>query len=246
MYSLKHHFFIIVASSLFLGCGSDNNKSIVPEKPTQVEEVTNQPSDKKNNTEEAIKTEKREEPKEVIPSAWKEITEADGIEVEMKYASKDNFMKAKVYDCGRCFLRPEAVVILKKINKELSEKHGYRLKVFDCFRPQPYQERLWKIMPDPDYVTPPQKGSMHSRGLAVDLTIVDADGDELDMGTPFDFFGEEAHQDYTKHSEVINENRALLKTTMEKYGFKSIRTEWWHYSYRGKSYPLDAWVWACE
>ncbi len=87
---------------------------------------------------------------------------------------------------------------------------------------------------------------MHSRGLAVDLTIVDENGDELDMGTPFDFFGKEAHQDFKGHSAEINKNRALLKSTMEKYGFKSIRTEWWHYSYQSKSYPLDPWVWECQ
>lgn len=75
-----------------------------------------------------------------------------------------------------------------KINNELKEKYGYSIKVFDCFRPKPYQQRLWDIVPDPDYVTPPNKGSMHSRGLAVDLTIADKNGVDLDMGTAYDFW----------------------------------------------------------
>ena len=183
---------------------------------------------------------------EDIPEGWSEITKSDGIVVDIKYAEDDNFTKKKIYDCGRCFLRPEATLAIMEIHNELKSTLGYGLKVFDCFRPQPFQQRLWDAVPDPDYVTPPAKGSMHSRGLAVDLTIVDQNGDELDMGTPFDFFGKEAHQDYMGHSAEINKNRELLKSAMEKYGFKSIRTEWWHYSYRSKSYPLDPWVWSCQ
>jgi len=181
-----------------------------------------------------------------VPSDWIEITEDDGFKVDIKYATVDNFTKKQIYDCGKCFLRPEAAALLIKIHNELKEKYGYSIKVFDCFRPKPYQQRLWDIVPNPDYVTPPNKGSMHSRGLAVDLTIVDKNGAELDMGTEYDFFGKEAHQDYKGHSPEINKNRSLLKSTMEKFGFKSIRTEWWHYSLNNKTYPLDEWVWACE
>lgn len=168
-----------------------------------------------------------------------------GILIDMKYATTDNFTKKKIYDCGKCFLRPEAADALVKVHNDLKENHGYGLKVFDCFRPRPYQQRLWDIVPNPDYVTPPHKGSMHSRGLAVDLTIVDDKGKDLDMGTPFDFFGKEAHTDYKGHSAEINNNRELLKSTMEKYGFKGIRTEWWHYSIAVK-YPLDEWTWQCK
>jgi D-alanyl-D-alanine dipeptidase len=177
---------------------------------------------------------------------WTELSGKDGFVVDIRYATTDNFTKKKIYDCGKCFLRPEAAKALKNIRSELYEKYGYSIKVFDCFRPKAFQQRLWDIVPNPDYVTPPQKGSMHSRGLAVDLTIVDKEGMELNMGTTYDFFGEEAHQDYKGHSDKINKNRSLLKATMEKYGFGSIRTEWWHYSYTSKSYPLDEWIWDCQ
>lgn len=184
-------------------------------------------------------------PAEDIPSDWQELTENEGYQVDIRYATKNNFTKQKIYDCGRCFLRPEAAQKLDNIRQELEEEYGYGIKLFDCFRPRPYQQKLWDIVPDPDYVTPPQKGSMHSRGLAVDLTLTDQDGRELDMGTPFDFFGKEAHHAYTDLPDQVLKNRALLKNVMEKYGFRAITTEWWHYSLN-ISYPLDNWLWPCE
>jgi D-alanyl-D-alanine dipeptidase len=96
--------------------------------------------------------------------------------------------KKQIYDCARCYMRPEAAEQLRLIRDELKEKYGYGIRIFDCYRPGPYQQRLWDIVPDPNYVTPPNKGSMHSRGLAIDLTLTDKSGRDLDMGTPFDFF----------------------------------------------------------
>ena len=176
---------------------------------------------------------------------FSELTANNGVMIDLRYATKNNFTKQKIYDCARCYLRPEAAESVLKVQQELQEKFGYSLKLFDCFRPRSYQQRLWDIVPDADYVTPPSKGSMHSRGLAVDLTLVDEHGNELDMGTPFDFFGEEAHYSYN-HPDAVKRNRWILKSTMEKYGFGGIRTEWWHFSYRKKSYPLDEWIWACK
>ena len=87
---------------------------------------------------------------------------------------------------------------------------------------------------------------MHNRGLAVDLTIIDSLGHELDMGTEFDYFGFKAYHSNQTLPKPILYNRLLLKTIMENHGFKSIRTEWWHYSYLNKSYPLSDWKWECE
>ena len=117
--------------------------------------------------------------------------------------------------------------------------------MFDCYRPRPIQQKLWDKVPNPSYVTPPSRGSMHNKGAAVDLTIVDTLGQQLDMGTTFDFFGKEAHHTYTAHSDTIQANRNLLKSTMESVGFSSIRTEWWHYSYKKKSYALSDMLWDC-
>ena len=76
------------------------------------------------------------------------------------------------------------------------KEHKLGLKMFDCYRPRPAQQRLWDVVPDPDYVTPPAKGSMHNRGLAVDLTLVDANGKELNMGTPYDFWCRSPYRQY--------------------------------------------------
>lgn len=172
-------------------------------------------------------------------------TLAPSIRLDIRYATANNFTKTKIYDCARCLLRPEAAQALAEA-QEILQKKGYSLKMFDCYRPRPYQQRLWDKVPNPDYVTPPAKGSMHSRGAAVDLTIVDAKGMELDMGTPYDFFGEKAHTDYTKLSATILANRDLLRKTLESVGFKGIRTEWWHFSFQKKQFPLADYIWPCE
>ncbi len=181
-------------------------------------------------------------------SKWTDIkVVAPKIKVNIKYATKDNFVGEKMYDCGRCLLRPKVAKAIAKANQILLQK-GYRLKMWDCYRPRPYQQRLWNKMPNASYVTPPKKGSMHNRGIAVDLTIVDKNGKELDMGTPYDFFGKAAHTDHFDLPENVLKNRTLLRETMESVNFKGIRTEWWHFYYRANLslYPLDDYVWECE
>ncbi len=182
-----------------------------------------------------------------IPEKYMEIV-ADtlGIVVDIRYASENNFTKKQIYDCPRCFFRKEVGEKILAVHLDLKERYGFGIKLFDCYRPSPYQYRLWEVMPDPNYVTPPKKGSIHSRGMAVDLTIVDKSGKELDMGTPFDYFGKEAHTDYIELPDQVLKNRQLLKKIMEIHGFKGIRTEWWHYSYRGLKGNVDKWIWSCE
>jgi zinc D-Ala-D-Ala dipeptidase len=167
------------------------------------------------------------------------------IRLDIRYATTNNFTKAQIYDCPQCLLRPLAAAAIVKVHKNLQKK-GLGLKMFDCYRPRPYQQRLWDKVPNPDYVTPPAKGSMHSRGAATDLTIVDAKGNELDMGTEFDFFGPKAHFDHTDLPQKVLKNRRLLRRVMEEAGFKGIRTEWWHFSYQGKDYALSDYVWPCK
>ena len=87
---------------------------------------------------------------------------------------------------------------------------------------------------------------MHNRGLAVDLTIVDENGKELDMGTDYDFFGKEAHRTYVDPDPEVRKNRNLLKLLMEAHGLTGIRTEWWHYSLKTVSYDFSDWEWKCN
>jgi zinc D-Ala-D-Ala dipeptidase len=170
---------------------------------------------------------------------------APEITQDIRYATPDNFVKSKIYDCAACYLRPEAAAALKLVHNDLLKK-GYGLKVFDCYRPKDYQQRLWDKKPDARFVTPPSKGSMHGRGLAVDLTLVDKNGKEIDMGTPYDFFGPEAYPAYSNLPTKIKNARKILSSAMIARGFKPIRTEWWHFSYSKKSYPLSNWRWKCK
>lgn len=148
---------------------------------------------------------------------------------DMKYATEDNFLKAKVYDCAECFLRMKTVNAIIEANKLFLEK-GYRIKFFDCYRPLDIQKKMWKIVSNPKYVADPSKGSIHNRGGAVDITLVDRKGKELDMGTPFDFFGEKASHGYSNLSKKVINNRKLLKRVMVKANFNSFDSEWWHYN----------------
>jgi D-alanyl-D-alanine dipeptidase len=148
---------------------------------------------------------------------------------DMKYATPDNFLKAKVYDCAECVLRLKTVKALIKANNTFI-RMGFKIKLYDCYRPLDIQKKMWEIVPNATYVADPIKGSIHNRGGAVDITLVDANGIELDMGTPFDFFGVEASHNNTNLSQKIKENRLLLKIIMNENGFNSLDSEWWHYN----------------
>lgn len=246
-------YFIIVAFSLLLITCKRENTSIPKEKEinkieSSVEEkyIDKDSIIEKSSEKEILNEEsKTSTDDKAIKSDFKEITTGSGIAIDIKYATENNFTKKQIYNCGKCFLRPEATEKIVQAHKALKAKHGFGLKMFDCYRPLPAQQRLWDVVPNADYVTPPSKGSMHNKGLAVDLTIVDKDGKELDMGTPYDFFGKEAHTDNMNHPKHVLENRKMLKDVMNEVGFKGIRTEWWHFSLNTNA-ALSSWEWKCN
>jgi D-alanyl-D-alanine dipeptidase len=165
---------------------------------------------------------------------------------DMKYATEDNFLKTKVYDCAECFLRLKTVKALIEANKKFIEK-GYKIKIFDCYRPLDIQKKMWTIVSNPKYVANPAKGSIHNRGGAIDITLVDSSGAELDMGTTFDFFGIEASHNYPNISETVKQNRILLKTLMRISGFNSFDSEWWHYNLKsGLNDKVSNAKWDCK
>ena len=172
-----------------------------------------------------------------------------GFRADLRYANSNNFVKKIIYPCAECWLRPEAAKALLIIQKELL-KNNLSLFFFDCYRPLEAQKELWNIFPNPSYVTPPSRGSMHNRGLAVDLTVMDLKSMRLlDMGTDFDFFGKRAHQDNVGLPKDILENRKLLRNIMALAGFKSIRTEWWHYYYpleKATFSEIEKAYWKCD
>jgi zinc D-Ala-D-Ala dipeptidase len=165
---------------------------------------------------------------------------------DLKYATTDNFLKAKVYDCAECFLRLKTVKALVKANTKFIQK-GYRIQLFDCYRPLDIQKKMWQIVSNPEYVADPAKGSIHNRGGAVDITLVDNNGKALDMGTPFDFFGPEASHNYQFLSDEVKHNRLVLKQIMQENGFVSFDSEWWHYNLQNASKDkVSNTKWECE
>ena len=153
-----------------------------------------------------------------------------GVAVELLYATADNFTGVAVYaaDAG-CFLNPEAEARLRQA-VDLARPLGLTLKIFDAFRPAEAQWVLWNHTPDPGFLADPRRGSPHSMGAAVDLTLVDAaSGAELDMGTAFDEFTPRSHHGNQDIPAAAQRNRHLLMGIMTTAGWDFYRNEWWHY-----------------
>ena len=165
---------------------------------------------------------------------------------DMKYATSDNFLKSRVYDCAECYLRYKTVKALVKANRKFMKKN-YRIKIFDCYRPLDIQKKMWTIVSNPNYVADPKKGSIHNRGGAVDITLVDSTGVALDMGTPFDFFGIEASHNYENLSDEVKENRKLLRKIMTRSDFRIFESEWWHYNLtNARKENISNFKWKCD
>ena len=174
------------------------------------------------------------------PEALVEVTTIvpDAV-VDLRYATPDNFMKKAVYPPNaRCLLLERSARQLKAAADVLREK-GFRLRLYDCYRPHHVQFELWKVMPVPGYVAEPVKGSNHNRGGAVDLGLVTLEGKDVEFPSPYDFFGKQAHHGFADATKAAIEHRELLRTTMEGVGFKKNQMEWWHYDLPDAAkYPL--------
>ena len=158
--------------------------------------------------------------------------------ISIKYATGDNFTKHKIYDFDDAYLRYGTVKKLIKVADVLREK-GYYIKIWDAYRPQEAQFELFEHTPDPSYVSDPNKGfSSHSVGGTVDITLVTAYGQEVEMPSGYDDFSAKADRSYSDVSEAAAKNSSLLEDAMESNGFKGYSKEWWHYS-DTNTYKLD-------
>jgi D-alanyl-D-alanine dipeptidase len=152
--------------------------------------------------------------------------------LDIRYATADNFTKVVLYPAAKGKLRREAAESLAAVQRELRPL-GLRLKIYDGYRPLSIQWKLWEVVPNEDFVANPKKGSRHNRGAAVDLTIIDSAGNELEMPTGYDDFTANASHEFMDLSAASLKNRALLKDVMMKHGFLPIKSEWWHYDFNG-------------
>lgn len=150
--------------------------------------------------------------------------------VDLRYSTNQNFTGQQLYPKQTTtYVRLAVAKALHKVQEELAAS-GYVLKIWDAYRPYSVTKKMWDIIGDERYVANPAKGSGHNRGLAIDLTLV-KDGIETNMGTGFDNFSDTAHHDFSRLPGEVLQNRKLLRTTMEKFGFRALDTEWWHYSW---------------
>ena len=158
--------------------------------------------------------------------------------IDLAYAPSGNVTGAPIYRQARCYLHREAADCLAKAIT-LAAALGYRLKIFDAFRPSEAQWILREQFPQPGFFADPRKGSPHSRGAAVDLTLVDTRGVELEMGTGFDDLTERAYHACLDISATAQRNRAVLLGLMTAAGWDFYRNEWWHYQlFNARRYPL--------
>jgi D-alanyl-D-alanine dipeptidase len=168
-----------------------------------------------------------------------EITpETHDVELDIAYATARNLTGRPVYARAACYLHRDAEAKLRHA-VDLARPLGLRLRIFDAFRPAEAQWVLWNARPDPDFLADPRRGSPHSRGVAVDLTLTDESG-ELDMGTGFDAFTPLSHHGSLAVSPEAQRNRLLLLGIMTSAGFDFYRNEWWHYQLfdARRLYPL--------
>lgn len=174
------------------------------------------------------------------PTELVELQKLDStLVIDVRYATKNNFTGEILYPTSKIYLIDEVAYQIVKVNQYLKNNFGLRLKIFDGYRPLSVQKEMWNIISDERYVANPKKGSMHNRGCAVDLTLVDSTGNELEMGTQYDDFSEKSHIDYFNLSDQVLKNRKILLQTMTKFGFIPLKTEWWHFDYKDwEKYPI--------
>ena len=165
-----------------------------------------------------------------------EITSVDPtIKVEMRYTTIHNCVGAAIYPADLpCLVRPEIALRLKAAQQYL-RAWNYGLKIWDAYRPEEAQRALWQRCPKRGYVANPGdgRGSLHTWGLAVDVTLVDRFGNDVEMPSDFDVFTKDASGIYRGKSQTVYENLRLLHRAMFGSGFQGLSTEWWHFAARG-------------
>ncbi|AKU23340.1 M15 family metallopeptidase [Massilia sp. NR 4-1] len=173
--------------------------------------------------------------------AYRHLSSIAGIGIDLRYATPDNFVGRDLYtplDCA--WLHRDAAAALESAVAWLAaQRPGCRLLVLDALRPQRVQEQLWQALQGTEllgYIAEPSRGSIHSFGMAVDITILDEQGRELDMGTGFDDLSELSHP--ALEEELLARgairpahiaNRQLLRDAMFQAGWHGIKSEWWHF-----------------
>lgn len=219
---------ISVAIMIILGMTAcEQKKNVITDKMIETETVSIQETITQKVTIQEITTEKEPEDDEYV-LVKKYMPD---IYVELMYATENNFTGVRIYDFTDAYLRYGTVKKLANVQKELKEQ-GYRLKIWDAYRPFEAQQKLWEVYPDPNYVANQANGmKKHNLGGTVDITMVAADGSVISMPTEFDDFSLKADRDYSDiEDEEAVKNVMILQNAMENNGFTGYQGEWWDYS----------------
>ena len=154
-----------------------------------------------------------------------------GLVLEIRYATEQNITGKKIYADKRAWLREETIRKLAQVARELEEK-GYRLVLWDGWRPASAQKALWAAKPDGRFLTPPNRISRHSRGTSVDVSLADRNGKILEMPSDHDEFTDRADEDFSDVPKEVAQRARLLRKAMFRAGFSGVPDEWWHYDLR--------------
>ena len=163
------------------------------------------------------------------------------IRLDIRYATRNNFLGKAVYSKAQAFLQRPAAEALVRVNQSL-RKQGYGLVVFDGYRPWSVTKAFWDATPEDKkvFVADPSKGSRHNRGCAVDVSLFELKtGAEVKMPSEYDEMNERAHIHYECAPSEAKRLRELLRSAMAAEGFSVYEPEWWHYDYKDwKEYPI--------
>ena len=154
-----------------------------------------------------------------------------GLVLEIRYATEQNITGKKIYADKRAWLREETIRKLAQVAWELEEK-GYRLVLWDGWRPASAQKALWAAKPDGRFLTPPNRISRHTRGTSVDVSLADRNGKILEMPSDHDEFTDRADEDFSDVPKEVAQRARLLRKAMFRAGFSGVPDEWWHYDLR--------------
>ena len=154
-----------------------------------------------------------------------------GLVLDLRYASTNNITGKALYPEARAYLRPETIQKLRKVAKNLQEE-GYRLVIWDAWRPASAQKALWEAKPEGRFLTPPSKISRHNRGTSVDVTLADRNGNILEMPSDHDEFNAKADEDFSDVPKEAAKRARTLRAAMFQAGFSGVPDEWWHYDLR--------------
>ncbi|HUQ28786.1 MAG TPA: M15 family metallopeptidase [Usitatibacter sp.] len=172
---------------------------------------------------------------------FRALRDIAGIAVDLRYATPMNFVGEDMYSPYDCawLHRDAADALQRSVEAIAARRSDLRLLILDALRPQRVQERMWAALqgtPLTQYLADPARGSIHSFGMAVDVTLADANGREVDMGTAFDDLSERSHPaleaQHLARGELTREqveNRTLLRAAMDEAGWRGINSEWWHF-----------------